>query len=122
MMSPLNKLNLFEDIPAALPQEWFQTLFGNARLKIERIVSRGHASPPDFWYDQAWDEWVLLLQGSAGLSFADTPEIVPLGPGDALLIPAHTRHRVQWTDPDQDTIWLAVHANRENGGGQQDIE
>lgn len=112
MTGMLTKINLFEDIPATFPGEWFQTLYGNAHLRIERIVSRGHASPPDFWYDQAWDEWVLLLKGSAGVCFAGDPETIPLGPGDALFIPAHARHRVQWTDPDGETIWLAVHIKK----------
>jgi cupin 2 domain-containing protein len=109
----MKKTNLFTDIPAHLPQERFQTLFANPQLTIERIVSKGHASPQGFWYDQAWDEWVLLLKGGAGVQIESDPETITLGPGDALLLRAHVRHRVQWTDPAGETIWLAVHARGE---------
>jgi cupin 2 domain-containing protein len=114
-MAPIKKINLFADIPSDLSQEHFQTLLGSPQLTIERIVSRGHASPTDFWYDQDWDEWVLLLKGSAVMCFADDPRRITLYPADALLIPAHARHRVQWTAPDIETIWLAVHLGRPPG-------
>ena len=78
-------------------------------MRIERIVSRGHASPPDFWYDQDWHEFVLLMSGRARLELADGAPVVELEPGDWLDIKAHVRHRVDWTDPEQDTVWLAVH-------------
>ena len=78
-------------------------------VRIERIVSTGQASPPGFWYDQDWGEWVVLLSGAARLRFADEDEPRHLGPGDWVDIPAHCRHRVEWTDPDQPTVWLAVH-------------
>jgi cupin 2 domain-containing protein len=107
-MNKIQTTNLFENIPAS-SQEWFQTLLEKGCVKIERIVSRGHCSPEDFWYDQDWDEWVLLLRGSAGLAFEGRSE-VRLGPGDCLLIPAGVRHRVAWTDAQSNTIWLAVHA------------
>ncbi|WP_374497243.1 cupin domain-containing protein [Vogesella indigofera] len=101
--------NLFADIPADLPQELFQTLFsGSAGFRVERIVSRGHASPEDFWYDQDEHEWVLLLAGTAELAYADPPRRQQLAPGDAVLIPAHCRHRVAWTTPAQDSVWLAI--------------
>ncbi|MDA8138236.1 MAG: cupin domain-containing protein [Desulfobacteraceae bacterium] len=109
----MEKRNLFADIPVHLPQEWSQTLFAHPHLTIERIVSKGHASPQGFWYDQDWDEWVLLLKGRAGVRFENEPEIITLGPGEAVLIPAHVKHRVQWTDPAEETIWLAVHAKAE---------
>jgi cupin 2 domain-containing protein len=101
--------NLFAGIPAALPDEIAETLLGREGLRIERIVSRGHASPEDFWYDQAEDEWVLLVRGTAGLQFEGEAEPRILRPGDHLHIPAHCRHRVAWTDADTDTVWLAVH-------------
>jgi cupin 2 domain-containing protein len=78
-------------------------------VRIERIVSTGQASPPGFWYDQPWTEWVLLLAGAAGLLFEDEPTPRPLKAGDYLLIPAGQRHRVEWTDATQPTVWLAVH-------------
>ncbi len=103
--------NLFEGIPAELPQEISETLGGGAggTVRIERIVSRGHRSPEDFWYDQEEEEWVVLLRGSATLRFEDpdrgTRHLVP---GDWLRIPARVRHRVEATAGDEDTIWLAV--------------
>ena len=101
--------NLFATIPAQLTQEEITTLISSPRLRIERIVSRGQASPPGFWYDQPEAEWVLLLAGAARLRFADEPEPRHLGPGDYAHIAVHRRHRVEWTDPTTPTVWLAVH-------------
>jgi cupin 2 domain-containing protein len=101
--------NLFQQIPAALPNELVETLGRSEHVRIERIVSRGQASPADFWYDQEWHEFVLLVSGRARLVFADGTPAVDLAPGDWLDIRAHVRHRVDWTDPQQDTVWLAVH-------------
>jgi len=101
--------NLFADIPEALPEELFQQILNRDDVRIERIVSRGHRSPKGFWYDQDWDEWVLVVRGRAGLEIEGRSAIVVLGPGDHLLIPSHTRHRLAWTDDQGDTIWLAVH-------------
>jgi cupin 2 domain-containing protein len=78
-------------------------------VRIERIVSTGQASPPGFWYDQPWTEWVLLLAGAAGLLFEGAPAPGQLKAGDYLLIPAGQRHWVEWTDATQPTVWLAVH-------------
>ena len=99
--------NLFAHIPENLDQEWIDELLRDSSVRIERIVSRGQSSPQDFWYDQAEHEWVVLLAGKARLKIKRQPEII-LGPGDTLCLPAHTKHRVEWTDPQQDTIWLAV--------------
>lgn len=106
--------NLFESIPANLPEELVEVLAeGRGHVRIVRLVSQGHASVPGFWYDQAEDEWVALLSGRAVLSFEDsaTGEVraVALGPGDWLHIPPRARHRVESTDPDAATVWLAVH-------------
>ncbi|TLM67251.1 MAG: phosphoribosylaminoimidazole carboxylase [Deltaproteobacteria bacterium] len=101
--------SLLQSIPAALPEELVETLCRAEHVRIERIVSRGHASPPDFWYDQEWHEFVLLVSGRARLAFADGRPPLDLAPGDWLDIRARERHRVAWTDPDQDTVWLAVH-------------
>ena len=90
-------------------EELLITLAERPGGRIERIVSTGQASPPGFWYDQDWGEWVVLLSGAARLRFADEDEPRYLGPGDWVDIPAHCRHRVEWTDPDQPTVWLAVH-------------
>ena len=104
------KINLFQGIPMSSAEEWFQTVSAGPHCRIERIVSWGQVSPPGFWYDQPWDEWVLLLRGRARLQFAESADEVHLATGDALFIPAHLRHRVAWTDPAAATIWLAVHS------------
>lgn len=101
--------NLCRGIPAALPEELVEILCRAEGTRIERIVSRGQASPAGFWYDQEWNEFVLLVSGRARLGFADGMPPVELVPGDWLLIDAHRRHRVEWTDTEQDTVWLAVH-------------
>ena len=107
---PVAYANLFEDIPAELPSEDFRKVceLGKGLVRVERIVSRGHRSPEDFWYDQEEDEWVLMLQGHAELEIEGRPEPVLLEPGDSLLLPAHCRHRVARTAEDEDTVWLAV--------------
>jgi cupin 2 domain-containing protein len=104
-----NPANLFKDIPADLPEELVEVLASNAGVTVERIVSRGHASPPGTWYDQETEEWVVLLEGRAAVLFAGGEEPTELGPGDYLHIPAHCRHRVEWTAPEAETVWLAVH-------------
>jgi cupin 2 domain-containing protein len=101
--------NIFERIPGQAADEEFVRLVATAGVTIERIVSTGQASPPGFWYDQAWAEWVLVLSGEAGLLIEGENAARRLVPGDYLLIPAHRRHRVEWTDADGPTIWLAVH-------------
>ncbi len=102
--------NLYTDIPPELPEELVQVLAeGRGRVRIERIVSRGQASPPGFWYDQEGAEWVVLLRGSAVLRFEGEDEVVPLAPGDWLEIPPGRRHRVEETAAGEDTVWLAVH-------------
>ena len=101
--------SLFKDIPAELPEELIETICSTGSVKIERIVSRRHASPEGYWYDQDWNEFVLVVKGSAGLKFVGEDEIVVLKTGDYLNIAAHVKHRVEWTDSSSDTIWLAVH-------------
>ena len=100
--------NIFAEIPEQLPQELIEEIACGEQVRIERIVSKGHVSPPGFWYDQEDDEWVILLAGEARLLFEDGDKPVSLRSGDHMLIPAHSRHRVIWTHPDQRTIWLAV--------------
>ena len=100
--------NLLADFPANLAEEVFETLLEAKDVRIERIVSRGQASPEGFWYDSPRDEWVLLLRGETQLGFEDAPPLRLL-PGDCLAIPAGRRHRVEWTASDEVTIWLAVH-------------
>jgi cupin 2 domain-containing protein len=100
--------NFFENIPAIIPEERFENLLVRENLKIERIISHGHNTPADEWYDQTRDEWVLLLEGRAKLAYDDGKKL-DMQAGDYLFIPAHTRHRVEWTQPDSNTIWLAIH-------------
>jgi len=100
--------NLFANLPQSLPEELVDVLTAKGQVRIERIVSTGQQSPPDFWYDQEEHEWVALLKGSAMLEFADDSESVELRPGDYLLIPAHRKHRVAMTSPDEPTVWLAI--------------
>ena len=83
--------------------------------RVERIVSRGHASPEGFWFDQEQDEFVLLVRGRAGLRFEGREEVV-LEAGGHVTIPAHTRHRVEWTDPDGDTVWVVVYFRAPGNG------
>ena len=102
--------NLFADVTAASAgEEAFSEIFARPGLKIERIISQGQVSPKDFWYDQTWNEWVIVLQGSATLQFEGEPATLALGVGDYVFIPARKRHRVEWTEPQKSTVWLAVH-------------
>jgi cupin 2 domain-containing protein len=102
-------MNLFAEIPTSQSEELVTLLLDSAGIRIERIVSRGHASPEGFWYDQERPEWVTLIAGSARLRFEDDEQVLELKPGDCVNIPAHRKHRVEWTTPDESTIWLAVH-------------
>ncbi|MGD0960359.1 MAG: cupin domain-containing protein [Methylomonas sp.] len=104
----INAANIFAGIPKPSSIEFCQTLLAEASCRIERIVSAGHSSPKDFWYDQEQDEWVLVIRGRARLQFAGL-HFQELRAGDYVFIPAHCRHRVDWTDPDVETVWLAVH-------------
>lgn len=90
-------------------REQIDALVEAQSVRIERIVSSGQASPPGFWYDQPRAEWVAVLAGSAGLRFEGEEGVRILRAGDHLVIPARARHRVDWTDPELPTIWLAVH-------------
>jgi cupin 2 domain-containing protein len=73
--------NIFSSLPDKLEHESFEELLHYKNIKIERIVSHGHTSPENGWYDQKENEWV----------------------------PAHAKHKVTRTDPDGLTIWLAIH-------------
>ena len=101
-------MNLFR-VPAELPQEEiFQTLWTGKNVRVEKIVSAGQCSAPGFWYDQADDEWVALLQGEASIAWEDG-RISLLSAGDWLFIPARAKHRVEKTSSDPMCIWLAIH-------------
>jgi cupin 2 domain-containing protein len=100
--------NVFDDLPTSLPQELVEVLTQNQHVRIERIVSTGQSSPPGFWYDQEETEWIVLLKGEAKLRFETNDQPTTMRPGDYLLIHAHCKHRVEWTTPDEPTVWLAV--------------
>ena len=100
--------NLLQNIPDQLSEERFETLVENENIHIERIVSKGHTSPKEGWHDQDQNEWVLVLKGASRLAFEDGSE-VSMGPGDSLEIKAHVKHKVSWTDPEEETVWVSVH-------------
>lgn len=103
------KKNILTPVLGKLPSELFELLVTSETVKIERIISRGHITPEGEWYDQKWNEWVVVLEGEAHLMFADSDEALLLTQGDSVLIPAHRKHRVSFTSTEVDTIWLAVH-------------
>lgn len=109
MTTVLAPRNVFAVLPVDLVQEVVQTLAISSQVRIERIVSQGHASPTDFWYDQEQAEFVILLTGAARIRFEDDQQALEMRPGDFLDIPPHRKHRVDWTAPDEPTVWLAVH-------------
>ena len=100
---------LLAELSAGPGAEGVETILHRPDVRVERIVSHGHASPPGFWYDQAWDEWVMLVTGSAAVLIDGEATARELCVGDWLLLPARCRHRVEWTDPRGPTVWLAVH-------------
>ena len=109
--------NLFRDVPETLPDELFTELASGRSVRIIRIVSTGHTTPEGEWYDQEDTEWVVVLKGVARLGFADGRDDLEMGPGDHVLLPAHCRHRVTWTTPDEPTVWLAVHFDEDAQAG-----
>ena len=100
--------NIFNALPRDRDEEAFDLVLQGDHVRIERIVSAGHTSPESGWYDQAWHEWVMVLRGQAVIEFEIGGD-AELQAGDYVEIPAHTRHRVKWTAPDRETVWLAVH-------------
>ena len=103
----MTKNNIFSDLPTSLDQEVFEDILKRENIRIERIISQGHSAPETGWFDQDEKEWVIVLTGSATLLFEGEDEI-ELSAGDYLMIPAHQRHKVLKTDPEQPTIWLAI--------------
>jgi cupin 2 domain-containing protein len=107
--------NIFANIPARLRDEEVTILAERPGAVVERIVSTGQGSPPGFWYDQDWTEWVILLAGAARLLIEGEAAPCNLQPGDFVEIPSHVRHRVEWTLEDAPTVWLAVHLKGDGG-------
>lgn len=96
-------------MPQNLANELIEVLIRGNEFKVERIVSKGHSTPTGEWYDQEMDEWVMVLKGSAGLRIEGKRKIRELGPGDYVHLSAHQKHRVEWTDENVETIWLAIY-------------
>ena len=105
----IKKANIYENLPNKLKDEFFEGLLNYEHFKLERIISKGHSTPQGEWYDQERDEWVVLLKGSAALIIEGEEKEIILKPGDHLVLPAHLKHRVAWTDPHNETFWLALH-------------
>lgn len=99
--------NFFANIPQNLPEELFETIVQSDNVRIEKIVSDGHTSQQNLWYDQDQNEFVLLLQGSAIIEF-ENDDSIELKVGDYQNISAHQKHRVSFTDKKKKTIWLAI--------------
>lgn len=100
-------MNLFTSLPNSLPEEVFDELLTTKTVRIERIVSKGHSSPEDYWYDQEENEWVVVIAGSGVIEYEDNSKVT-LNAGDYVNIPARAKHRVHWTLPNSETIWLAI--------------
>ena len=101
-------MNIFEQIPKDLQNELFEDIINTENLKVERIVSYGHTSPKTGWYEQKENEWVIVLKGEAVVSFENADD-VKLNAGDYINILAYDKHKVSWTLPNAETIWLAIH-------------
>lgn len=101
--------DLFAGINSEAGEELFTTILERPGLKIERIVSTGQSSPPEFWYDQPWAEWVLVIHGEAVLAIEGERDPRSMKPGHSLFLPARCRHRVEATSPNEPTVWLAIH-------------
>ena len=100
--------NIFDSTPDEISDELFENIVSGNHIKVERIISKGHSSPKSGWYDQTENEWVIVLEGEAIIELEHQAP-VHLVKGSYLNILAHTRHKVSWTHPDMETIWLAIH-------------
>ncbi|WP_281645091.1 cupin domain-containing protein [Parendozoicomonas sp. Alg238-R29] len=109
----MKPVNLFTEAPFNPDKEFLELLVERPGLRLERIVSHGHRTPEGQWYDQPEDEWVVLLSGHATLTFDGNNEDVDMTPGTHVLVPAHTKHRVEWTEETCETVWLALHVEPE---------
>jgi cupin 2 domain-containing protein len=105
-MNTHDQQNLFKNIPNSIPNEIFEKIISTPSIKIERIISNGQKSAPNFWYDQEQSEWILVLQGEARLQFED--KTISLASGDYINIEPHQKHRIDWTTAQEETIWLAI--------------
>jgi cupin 2 domain-containing protein len=106
--------NFFDNLPMLSDVELVESIVESNHIRIERIISTGQSSPPEFWYDQNETEWVIVLSGEAILEFENEVELKRLCVGDYVLIPAHCKHRIAQTAKDKPTIWLAIFFDNEN--------
>lgn len=111
MVTSLPSGSLLKNVSTLGDEESFEEILSRPGIRIERIVSYGHASPEGFWYDQDDDEWVAVIDGEAELEIEGEPAPRHLKRGDWVHLPAHCRHRVTRTAEDRPTVWLAVHIN-----------
>lgn len=102
-------VSLIANLPISREEETFEDILKCPGVRLERIVSYGQSTPPGEWYDQSWDEWVMVVSGQAELLIEGEAEPMTLSAGDSLLLPAYCRHRVESTLKDQPTVWLALH-------------
>ena len=105
----MDKNNLFDCIPEFLNDEVFDVIVKSKNIKVERILSKGQRTPIGEWYDQNMNELVVLLRGRANILFEEDYNLTELKPGDYINIPAHVKHRVEWTDENALTVWLTIH-------------
>ena len=108
-MPKINRCNIFAGLPDIKKREVFQTLAKGKGFKIERITSRGQATPKGKWLRSKAAEWVIVLRGRARLRFEGARKSFDLKVGEHVFIPANACHRVDWTHPGRKTVWLAVH-------------
>lgn len=101
--------NIIKNLPENLASEVVEKISEVKNIRIERIISKGHSSPKDFWYDQIQNEFVMILRGRAKLQFMGEPKPTIMSKGDYLIIPPHVKHRVVWTDSGTETVWLAMY-------------
>ena len=93
-----------------VPGNLFAGLSGKAAAEAVETLVRSPASRPGrrahrgFWYDEPLDEWVVVLSGAAGLLVEGERGPRTLRAGDHVHLPAHCRHRVEWTDAARPTV------------------
>ncbi len=109
-----NVTNLFKDLPKKLEleEEHHKDIENNAAFRLRRIVSKGHCTPKGEWHDQPYNEWVIMLKGAARLEFENQEQLIAVYPGDYIHLDAHQKHRIDWTDPDCETVWLVLDYGR----------
>lgn len=88
--------------------EYLENILVNPNFRLERIISFGHITPSDYWYDQEEDEFVLLLKGNAKI-LLENDEIIELKEGDYVIIPKHLKHKVIYTDTENKTFWITCY-------------